>query len=170
MESSVTMRAVCSSPFVRRRLGLDRLCRGTTRRDRWQGDLEESGFKTGKHTATSLFWQGMHHRKTDPRSARSTSGIKSQRQWQSFQDAHPSSLEETSMSTLFQTAQRSDGTISARSSRTLERTSARFAGPRSSGVRRRGLRDRCHRILAGKEILGKDTMGSKADLITFCFQ
>ena len=43
MESSVTMRAVCSSPFVRRRLGLDRMCRGTTRRDRWQGDLEESG-------------------------------------------------------------------------------------------------------------------------------
>ena len=33
MESSATTRAVCLLPFVRRRLGLDRLCRGTTRRD-----------------------------------------------------------------------------------------------------------------------------------------
>ena len=43
MESAATMRAVCSLPFVRRRLELDRLCRGTTRRDRWQAGLEESG-------------------------------------------------------------------------------------------------------------------------------
>ena len=155
MESSAITRAVCLSPFVRQRLELDRLRRGTTRRDRWRADLEESVWKTGKHTEISPFWQGMRHRKTDLHNTRSTSGIKLQRRWQSFRDAHPLFSEETSTGTPCRTTRRSGGSIHARISRTVERTSARFAKQRSFGLRRPGLRDRCHRTLAGRETLAR---------------
>ena len=62
--------------------------------------------KTGKHKETSRFSQGTHHRKMDLRSITSTSGITSQRQWQSFRDARRSFLEETSTGTPCQTMRR----------------------------------------------------------------
>ena len=112
------------------------------------------GEKTGKHTATSQFWQGAHHRKVEIRSTKSTSGITSQRQWQSFQDAHRSSLEESSTGTPRQTMQRSGGTTLARRSRTMGRTSAKIVLPRSSGAQQRGPRGRCRQTQAEKEALG----------------
>ena len=150
MENSATMPVVCSSPFVRRQSELDRLCRG------------ESGSKTGKHTETSQFFQGMHHKKMDLLNTRSTSGIKSQRQWQNFQDAHLLFLEETSMGTPCRTTRRLVGTTRARVSRTTARTSAKCAKRRSSGARRPGMRGRCLQTLAGKETRGEDTKGNKS--------
>ena len=137
---------------------LDKSCRGATRRGLWQAPWEESGWKTGRHTAISQFLQGTQNKKVDFRSTKSTSGTMSQ----GFQDVHRSSLEETSTGTPCQTTQRLGGTTLARCSRTVERTLVKAQEPSPRGPR--GL---YRQARAGKETLGEDTTKGP---ITFCFQ